>query len=80
MVKRRPPFVSTKRNDELYNLIRMCKFEQFWGSIGKKQPKVPFSDALKRLINSTICADREKRLSIEEAEAHEWTCGESLSA
>ena len=57
----------------------MCKFEQFWTSIGKKQPKVPFSDSLKRFINSTICSDRSKRLTIEEAEEHDWVKGDTLN-
>lgn len=49
-----PPFLSTKPNDRIYQLIKTKNFAKFWALHEKNKPKDHFPDAFKRLINSLL--------------------------
>ena len=58
MVTRMVPFTDTARHQIDYNLIRKEKYQDFWKKFDKF---VKLSLPLKKLINSLLSADPEKR-------------------
>ena len=70
------PFLNTKVNDQVYRQIRNNRFAQFWQVHERNRPPGFFPDSFKRLINSMLSADPERRPSMQELEQNEWLNGE----
>ena len=56
-----PPFLSTKPNDRIYGLIKTKSFPKFWALHEKNKPPGFYPDAFKRLINSFLSSDKDRR-------------------
>lgn len=50
-----PPFLSTKKTDKIYRLIKEKAFAKFWALHEKKKPNF-FPDSIKRLFNAFFSA------------------------
>jgi serine/threonine protein kinase len=68
-----PPFLSV--NDRIYARIRNNNYASFWQLHDRNKPPGFFPDSFKRLINSFLCADPERRPSFETLAADGWING-----
>jgi serine/threonine protein kinase len=73
-----PPFLSTKVHDRIYRLIREKNFPKFWALHEKNKPAGFYPDSFKRLINSFLSAEADRRPSFESLESDEWMKGDDL--
>jgi serine/threonine protein kinase len=73
-----PPFLSTKSNDRIYQLIKTKNFAKFWALHEKSKQPGHFPDAFKRLINSLLSSEIDRRPSLDDVEKDEWLCGDDI--
>lgn len=73
-----PPFLSTKPNDRIYQLIKTKNFVKFWALHEKNKPQGHFPDAFKRLISSLLSSEIDRRPALDDIEKDEWLCGDEL--
>jgi serine/threonine protein kinase len=73
-----PPFLSTKPNDRIYQLIKTKNFVKFWTIHEKNKPPGHFPDAFKRLINSLLSSELDRRPLLEDIDKDEWLTGDEL--
>lgn len=73
-----PPFLSTKANDRIYQLIKTKNFPKFWALHEKNKPPGHFPDAFKRLINSLLSSEIDRRPNLEDIEKDDWLSGDDL--
>ena len=73
-----PPFLSTKGHDRIYKLIKDKNFVKFWALHEKNKPPGFYPDAFKRLMNSFLSAEPDRRPSFESLEHDEWMKGDDL--
>lgn len=74
MVSGNMPFSSAKATDQLYSLIIEENFEEFW-AFHEKLKGSAFSQTFKNLIESMLCFDVKKRLSVQQIKKHAWVVG-----
>jgi serine/threonine protein kinase len=79
LVKGTPPFMSTKSHDRIYRLIRERRYTQFWQLHEKGREPDFFSDSFKRLINSFISAEPDRRPTFDSLEEDDWMGGNTLT-
>lgn len=60
-----PPFLSTKGHDRIYKLIKDKNFPKFWALHEKNKPSGFYPDSFKRLMNSFLSAEPDRRPSFE---------------
>lgn len=70
-----PPFLSTTAQDRIYARIRACNYAQFWQMHERNKPPGFYPDSFKRLINSFLSADPERRPSFQTLATDEWING-----
>lgn len=73
-----PPFLSTKPNDRIYQLIKTKNFAKFWALHEKNKQPGHFPDAFKRLVNSLLSSEIDRRPNLEDIEKDDWLCGDEL--
>ena len=73
-----PPFLSTKANDRIYQLIKTKNFPKFWALHEKNKQPNHFPDSFKRLINSLLSAEVDRRPEIDDIERDEWVAGDDI--
>ena len=73
-----PPFLSTKPHDRIYKLIKEKNFQKFWALHEKGKPPGHFPDSFKRLMNSFLSAEADRRPTFESMENDEWMKGDDL--
>lgn len=73
-----PPFLSTKANDRIYQLIKTKNFPKFWALHEKNKQPNHFPDSFKRLINSLLSAEVDRRPEIDDIEKDEWVTGDDI--
>lgn len=74
-----PPFVSTKSHDRIYKLISEKRYAKFWELHEKNKPPGFYSEPFKRLINSFLSAEPDRRPTFESLDADEWLQGKCLT-
>ena len=67
-----PPFMSTRYHDRIYKLIREKNFAKFWEKHEKGKPEGFYTHSFKRLMNSFLSLDPERRPTFESLEDDEW--------
>ena len=67
-----PPFMGTRYHDRIYKLIREKNFTKFWEKHEKGKPEGFYDTSFKRLINSFLSADPERRPTFDSLEDDEW--------
>lgn len=73
-----PPFFHTLPNDPIYGLIRSNNYAKFWQVHDRAKPTGFYTDSFKRLINSFISADPERRPSFATLDADLWLNGDDI--
>ena len=63
------PFNQANGNDELYNLIRTGKFDEYWARLDKEKS---LSNEFKKLVFSMLAEEGTDRPTVEQIRAHSW--------
>jgi serine/threonine protein kinase len=73
-----PPFLSTGPEDNIYRLIKTQNFNRFWALHEARKPPGFFPTEFKRLINSILSADVERRPTLEGLATDDWVRGDEM--
>lgn len=79
MYKGTPPFIGTRSHDRVYRLIREKRYANFWQLHEKGRDPGFFSDNFKRLANSFLSAEPDRRPTFESLEEDDWMMGSTLT-